>query len=74
MDVYDHDIDLEKLDDIDHGVKARVVIDGWDKLIQRPDRVELYDLKTDNNDETDLSAKNKDTVARLEALIADYLK
>ncbi len=38
--------------------KVRVVIDGWDKLIARPARKELYDLKNDPDDRTDIAAQN----------------
>ena len=45
IDVYEHDIHVEKASDPDSDLVARVVVDGWDKLIGRPDNKELYDLK-----------------------------
>jgi len=74
VDVYEHDIDLDKLDDIDSNLNARVVIDGWSKLTQRLDSVQLYDLKTDDDDQNDLSQSNPEKVAQLEAMISQWLK
>lgn len=74
VELYEHDIELEELDDINHRVKARVVFDGCDKLNQLPDNVELYDLKTDENDGTELSSKNNDKSLQLKFLIAEHLK
>jgi hypothetical protein len=34
------------------------VIDGWNKLIDRPDTKEFYDLKKDPDDRTDIVAEN----------------
>ena len=52
---------------------ARVVIDGWDKLIARPDGNELFDLKTDPDDRTDISAQDPAKVEKLSALIDAWL-
>ena len=57
VEAYQHDSDLDQLADIDHGLKARVIIDGWDKLIARPDGSEVYNLKNDPDDRSDLSAR-----------------
>jgi uncharacterized sulfatase len=73
VDVYEHDSDLDQLDDLQSGLEARVVIDGWDKLIARPSGNELYDLKVDPDDRHDLSLKNKEKVAKLSGLIEAWL-
>ncbi|WP_442512246.1 sulfatase-like hydrolase/transferase [Novipirellula sp. SH528] len=73
VDVYEHDSDLDQLDDLQSGVKARVVIDGWDKLIARPDGNELYDLKSDPDDRHDLSSKDKAKVTKLSRLIDQWI-
>ena len=74
VDVYAHNSDLDQLDDLDDGLKARVVIDGWDKLIARPDKNELYDLKNDPDDRTDLAAENAEKVGQLSDVIDAWLK
>lgn len=74
VDVYDHDSDLEQLDDIDNGLQARVVIDGWDKLIVRPSGKELYDLQEDPDDRNDLAAQDADKVERLSNIIDEWLE
>lgn len=73
-DVYEHDSDLDQLDDLDSGLKARVVIDGWDKLTARPGKKELYDLKIDPDDRHDLSMKHKTKIAKLSDLIDTWLE
>ncbi|TWU51728.1 sulfatase family protein [Rubripirellula reticaptiva] len=73
VDVYDHDSDLDQLADLDHGLMARVVIDGWDKLISRPNGNELYDLKSDPDDRMDLSSKDPAKVRELVGLIDAWL-
>ncbi|MEM9369035.1 MAG: sulfatase-like hydrolase/transferase [Planctomycetota bacterium] len=70
---YLHDSDLDFLKDPDHGLKSRVVIEGWDKLIVRPDRPELFDLETDTDDRVDLAAQDPGKVAALSAVLADWL-
>ena len=47
VEAYEHDSNLDHLDNPDHGLRARVVIEGWDKLIDYGDRVELFDLESD---------------------------
>ena len=74
VDVYEHDSDLEQLDERDHGLKARVVIDGWDKLIKRPDRMELYDLKSEPDDRNDLNLQFPEKTAKLENVLAQWLE
>ncbi|QDT07344.1 Arylsulfatase [Rubripirellula lacrimiformis] len=73
VDAYDHDSDLDQLDDLDSGLRARVVIDGWDKLIASPNGNELYDLKRDPDDRNDLSSTNSQTVDKLMGLIDQWL-
>jgi arylsulfatase A-like enzyme len=74
VDVYEHDSDLDQLDDLDHFLKARVVIDGWDKLTWRPDYVELYDMKTDDDDQKNLANFRPQDVAQLKTMISEWLK
>jgi uncharacterized sulfatase len=45
VDVYQHDSDLDQLDNLRSGLIARVVIDGWDKLIAGAKTKQLFDLK-----------------------------
>jgi uncharacterized sulfatase len=59
---YSHDSDLDQLVDQDSGLKARVMISGWDKLIWRPDRVELFDLEKDPDDRVNLAATQSEKV------------
>ncbi len=73
VDVYAHDSDLDQLADLDNGLKARVVIDGWDKLIARSDGNELYNLKSDPDDRTDLSSQQPEKVQMLEGLIDQWV-
>jgi arylsulfatase A-like enzyme len=73
VDVYSHDSDIDQLDDLDDGLKARVVIDGWDKLTARPGQKELYDLKNDPDDQTDLAAQNPEKVKQLSTLIDEWM-
>jgi len=74
VDVYEHDSNLDKRDDMKDGLKAWVVIDGWDKLIMRPNQKELYDLKNDPDDRTDLASSNPEKVSKLSSLIERWLK
>jgi len=66
VEVYDHDSDLDRLEDLDNGLKARVVIEGWDKWIRFPGHTELYDLKLDPHEKNDLSSEYPEKVERLE--------
>ena len=59
---------------MDSDLVSRVVIDGWDKLIVRPDGLELYDLKNDLDDRVNLAAQNLDKVKKLSALMEDQGK
>ena len=74
VDVYWDNIRIDALEDLDSDLIARVVIDGWDKLIVRPDRQELYDLKNDPDDHTDLAAQHPDKVKKLSGVIDDWLE
>ena len=70
VDVYEHDSDLDQLDDLESGLKSRVVIDGWDKLIANKDAAnQLYDLKKDDDDRNDLSSANQDKASALANII-----
>lgn len=71
---YLHDSDLDRLSDPNDGLKSRVLIDGWDKLIARPDRLELYDLKTDSDDRLDLAADEPNKAAEMERTLERWLK
>ncbi len=73
VDVYEHDSDLDKLDDLESGLKARVVIDGWDKLIVSPTTKQLFDLKNDPDDRIDLAEQDVAKVARLSNLIDAWI-
>jgi uncharacterized sulfatase len=72
--VYEHDIDLDRLDDPRSDLVARVIIDGWNKLVVFPDRKELYDLKTDNDDRHDLAAEKPELVARLTGILNRWMR
>ncbi|WDI41046.1 sulfatase-like hydrolase/transferase [Bremerella sp. P1] len=74
VDVYDHDSDIDQLDDTNNGLVARVVIDGWNKLIARPGRSELYDLQVDADDRNDLSETYPDRVRELEDIVDRWVK
>jgi len=74
VDVYEHDMDLDAFNDLDSNLTARVVIDGWDKLIARPGGNELYDLKNDPDDRTDISAEQPKKVAALSKRIDEWMK
>ena len=74
VDLYWDNIRVDALDDLDSDLIARVVVDGWDKLIVRPDSLELYDLKNDPDDRTDLAAQNPEKVQELSGLMSDWLE
>jgi len=69
-----HDSNIDKLDDLDDGLIARVVVDGWMKLISRPQGKELYDLQADPDDRNDLSESKPAQVAELHGMIDGWLK
>lgn len=74
VDIYEHNSDLDQLDDLDSGLVARVVIDGWDKLIARPSGNELYDLKNDPDDRHTIATQNPEKVQKLSAILEDWLQ
>ena len=74
VDVYWDNIQIDALGDLDSDLIARVVVDGWDKLIERPDGLELYDLKNDPDDRTDLAKQNPEKVEKLSVLMNDWLE
>ena len=75
VDVYNGRSNVDQLDDLDSGLDARVVIDGWDKLIARVKvkNSQLYDLKNDPDDRTDIAASNPEKVKELSAMIEAWL-
>jgi len=73
VDVYWDNIRVDALEDLDSDLIARVVVDGWDKLIVRTDSLELYDLKNDPDDRTNLAAQHPDKVQKLSGVIDDWL-
>ena len=74
VDVYWDNIQIDALGDLDSDLIARVVVDGWDKLIERPDGLELYDLKNDPDDRTDLAKQNPEKVEKLSVLMNNWLE
>ncbi|MGJ8651324.1 MAG: sulfatase family protein [Opitutaceae bacterium] len=73
VDVYAHDSDLDQLEDLDHGLTARVLIEGWEKLIKGPDGAELYNLKDDPTELKDLHEKFPGKGASLEETLSQWL-
>jgi len=73
VDVYEHDMDLGRIEDIDHGLKARVVIDGWNKLIFAPNGVMLFDLESDNDDRKNLAEDQPEKVSKLAKMMERWL-
>ena len=73
VDVYWDNIQVDALHNLDSDLIARVVVDGWDKLIVRPDSMEFYDLKNDPDDRNDLAARHPDKVKKLSALMDNWL-
>jgi arylsulfatase A-like enzyme len=73
VDVYWDNIRVDALKDLDSDLIARVVVDGWDKLIVRPTSKELYNLKNDPDDRTDIATQHPDKVQKLSASIDDWL-
>jgi arylsulfatase A-like enzyme len=74
VDVYEHDSNLDRLVDLEDGLAARVVIDGWDKLIARPGSKELYNLRNDPDDRIDLASKNPARVEKLSGMMDMWMK
>jgi uncharacterized sulfatase len=74
VDVYWDNIRVDAIKDLDSDLIARVVVDGWDKLIVRPDGNELYDLKNDPDDRSDISRQDPDKVQKMSRLIDDWVK
>ena len=74
IDVYKHDMHVDKVSDPDSDLVARVVVDGWDKLIARPDKNELYDLKNDPGDRKDIAAQNPEKVQQLAKMIEAWMQ
>ena len=73
MCIRDSDSDLDQLDDLQSGLKARVIIDGWDKLIASPESKQLFDLRSDLDDKRDLSSEREEKVVELSQLIEDWV-
>jgi uncharacterized sulfatase len=74
VDVYAHDSNIDQLDDLASCLNARVVIDGWDKLVARPAKKEYYDLKNDSDDRNDIATQNPEKVERLSNLIDEWMQ
>ena len=74
VDVYAHDSNLDKLQNLKDGLKAWVVIDGWDKLIMSPNKNEYYDLKNDPDDRRNLASSNRSKVSKLQAMIDTWIQ
>ena len=89
VDVYEHNGNLDRRDDLEDGLMAHVVIHGWDKLVALPenggairsrqiplsDRDELYyDLKSDPDDRNDLASENAEKVEQLSDMIDTWMK
>ena len=73
VDLYEVNIRVDAVADVDSDLVARVVVDGWDKLIVRPTSKELYNLKNDPDDRTDIATQHPDKVQKLSASIDDWL-
>ncbi len=73
VDVYEHDSDIDQLDDLASGLKSRVLINGWDKLIASPKGNRLYNLQTDPDDRNNLAEKHPEKVKRLSQEIKNIL-
>ncbi|MDG1892474.1 MAG: hypothetical protein P8L18_14310 [Verrucomicrobiota bacterium] len=72
--MYDVNFRVDAVGDLDSDLVARVVVDGRDKLIARPNSLEFYHLRNDPHDRRDLSAHQPDEVHELSALIDKWLK
>ena len=74
VDVYEHDSNVDKLADLQDGLVARVVVDGWDKLVMRPSGAELFDLRVDTDDRNDVASQQPVKVGQLKRVINDWLQ
>jgi len=74
VDLYEVNIRVDALEDLNSDLVARVVVDGWDKLIVRPTSKELYNLKNDPDDRRDISGQDPEKVRKLSSLINDWLE
>jgi uncharacterized sulfatase len=74
VDVYEHDSNLAELAELDSGLKAHVVIDGWYKLTAGKDSKGLFHLKTDPDDRNNLASKNPEKVEELSKILDEWLK
>ncbi len=73
VEVYEHDSDLDRLNDVNDCLYARVVIEGWDKLIDYGSRVELFDLEADVDDLYDRHELDPEKTAQLAARLDSWL-
>ncbi|MEQ8849160.1 sulfatase-like hydrolase/transferase [Botrimarina sp.] len=73
VEAYEHDSDLDHLDDPDHGLLARVVIEGWGKLVDYGSRVELFNLKPDVDGRLDRQQIDAYRGARLAGILQQWL-
>ena len=74
VEVYEHDSNLDKLPSLDNGLRARVVIGGWDKPVRRPIRIELYDLRRDTDSQHNLFTLNRVRAFELDDHLTQWLK
>jgi uncharacterized sulfatase len=74
VEAYLHDSDLGQLEDLNNGLKARVVIDGWDKLIAGQGNASLFNLQSDPDDRNDLAQQNPGKVRELKSVLKAWLK
>ena len=73
VDIYDRDINIDAAHKLHSDILARVVVNGWYKLIARPNKNELYDLKNDPDDRKNISAQYPEKVKELSGLIDKWL-
>ncbi|MBK1876458.1 sulfatase-like hydrolase/transferase [Pelagicoccus mobilis] len=74
---YAHDIELSQLEDVDSDLESRVIISGWDKLIdwrKGKRHIELINLENDPNDLKNLASKQPDKVIRLNQELTKWLE
>ena len=74
VDIYDRDINIDAAHKLHSDILARVVVNGWYKLIARPGSYELYDLKNDPDDRKDISAQYPEKVKELSTLMDQWLQ
>ncbi|MDD7985066.1 sulfatase-like hydrolase/transferase [Lentisphaera marina] len=74
VDIYDRDINIDAAHKLHSDILARVVVNGWYKLIARPGSYELYDLKNDPDDRKDISAQHPEKVKELTNLMDQWLQ